>query len=89
MTRFQFPYMCWLEVASLDFESCLEWFYVLSGTQMSRHHVIDCCCFFPSILYAERQARLAEVERRWEEKKQSLTEELARVEKLLAGAYDR
>ena len=41
------------------------------------------------ILSAERQARLAEVERRWEEKKQSLTEELARVEKLLAGAYDR
>ena len=43
-----------------------------------------------SFLYsAERKSRLAEVERRWEEKKQSLTEELARVEKLLAGAYDR
>ena len=42
-----------------------------------------------SDLSADRQARLAEVERRWEEKKQSLTEELARVEKLLAGAYDR
>lgn len=30
-----------------------------------------------------------EVERRWDEKKATLASELARVEKLLANAYDR
>ena len=41
------------------------------------------------ILSVERKSRLDEVESKWEEKKRSLGEELARVEKLLAGAYDR
>ena len=38
---------------------------------------------------ADRVARLADVESRWEAKRLQLADELERVEKLLATAYDR
>ena len=47
------------------------------------------CVALPKLTHTERKSRLDEVESKWEEKKQSLAEELARVEKLLASAYDR
>ena len=56
---------------------------IVSNIHSSGH--VTACCF----MLAERKSRLAEVETKWEEKKRLLTEELARVEKLLAGAYDR
>lgn len=42
-----------------------------------------------SLLFPDRVARLADIEARWEAKKQTLAAELERVERLLAGAYDK
>ena len=41
------------------------------------------------LLFAERQAKLAEVESKWEEKKEVLDQELAKLEMMLASTFDR
>ena len=53
------------------------------------HVLVHMVVVSPPLLYTERLARLAEVEAKWEEKKEALDSELEKLERTLANTFDK